>query len=102
MQLTPKNKKGVITLGQAGTVVIVLLTVGIVLVVGLLVLADLKAQVVSTLSLNVSNASSIGESFAYNGSQSAEEGLDVIASFQSIFGIVVAAAVVLGLVALFR
>lgn len=170
-----KNKKGVITLGQATIVIIVLLTIGVVLTAGLLVLAELQDEATTaTASSTVGNESHTGvtqgvafvvdkrtantdgfvgtditvvnstgvvmdsgnytfsstagtytmanttdlypdgilyinysfteteRDFAFNSSRSSEEGVDTIASFQSIFGIVVAAAVVLGLVALFR
>ena len=101
-----KSKKGIITLGQTSAVVIVLLTIGIVLVTGLLIMAEVDQQVQETVNCNdTENQGTLGSCFgfvAFNGTQSAQEGLDVIASFQSIFGIVVAAAVVLGLVALFR
>lgn len=168
------NKKGIITLAQTSAVVIVLLTIGIILTVGLLILADLQTEAsTSTASVSVINESRTGivvnqtfnlnergvkidfvaidlvaminssnitidannytfdsagtitmtnasnifedgrlnfsytftetaQTFALNGSIQAQEGIDTIASFQSIFGIVIAAAVVLGLVVIFR
>lgn len=88
MQIT-KSKKGVLSLGDVQGAVISLVVIGIVLTISLLVMAELEGQ-------------STAGTFARNATTEAEEGLDTVASFQSIFGIVVAAAVVLGLVALFR
>ncbi|KKK60722.1 hypothetical protein LCGC14_3021510 [marine sediment metagenome] len=171
------NKRGIITLAETSNVVIILLTVGIVLVVGLLILAEVDDEVAeragtSSQTANnethsgiadntaivvdlfnsdqlarslsvavVTNATAdgavlpaanfsvsndgtvtpltgtaaffpnlnisytIGETTrtaAINGSQGAQEGLNTIASFQSIFGIVVAAAIVLGVITIFR
>ena len=83
------NKRGVLSLGDVQGAVIALVVIGIILTVSLLVLTELETQ-------------STAGTFARNATVEAEQGLDTIASFQSIFGIVVAAAVVLGLVALFR
>ena len=107
MNKLPKlGKKGVIGLAQTPAVVIVLLTIGIVITVGMLIIAEVEDQVESTTGCNdTANQGSVGSCFgeiAFNATQSTQEGLDVLASFQSIFGIVVAAAVVLGLIVLFR
>lgn len=84
-----KNKRGVLSLGDVQGAVITLVIIGIVLTISLLVMAELSTQ-------------STAGSFARNATTEAEQGIGTVADFQSIFGIVIAAAVVLGLVALFR
>lgn len=107
--MVPRTKKGLISLSQAPAIVIVLLVIGIVLTVGQLIMADVEEQIESTLGCTDGGSDQMaGSSFncttsiAFNATKSAQEGTDAISQFQSIFGIVIAAAIVLGVVSIFR
>ena len=181
MVKTKLNKRGLLNLSDAAPIVIILMTIGIVLTVGLLIIAEVEVQTISSGNLATtavvgnethgtiadatafsvdtvtgvqinralgsvivtnatgpaqvvvpdsnytvdasagtvtpiapSNAAFSGgwnvsytlsettRSIAINSTQSTQEGINVLASFQSIFGIVVAAAIVLGVITLFR
>ena len=110
MQLSLKRKKGAVPLSQAAPLVIVLLTIGIVVTTGLLIMAEVDEEVQETVNSgagcndteNIGTSGSCYGYLAYNATLEAQEGIDTLSSFQSIFGIIVAAVIVLGLIVLFR
>lgn len=89
------NKKGVITLGEAPSLVMVLVTISIFLAVGALILAEIQDN--DTIDPDSTNAT-----VAFNATQAALAGLDTLASFQTVIAVVIAAALILGVVFLIR
>jgi hypothetical protein len=87
MKIQPLSKKGQLSLGQVPNAVQLLVVIAIFLAVGALILAGVKDQ--TTENTN-----------AYNITEDAESGLVALGDFQSLIGLVIAAAVILGLVAL--
>jgi|TARA_Y100000296_G_scaffold8197_1_gene9715 hypothetical protein len=81
------NKKGQMSLGQVPNAVQLLVIIGIFLAVGAMILEGVKDQ--TTTGSN-----------AYNTTEDAEGGLGTLGDFQGLIALVVAAAVILGLVAL--
>lgn len=88
--MVDKSKKGQMTLSQVPNAVQLLVIIGIFLAVGALIVQEVQDQD-SIRGLN---------NTAFNVTEGALEGLASLGDFQSLFGIVIAAAVVLGLVAL--
>jgi len=80
-----KDKKGALSLGAVPGAVQTLVIIGIFLAVGALVLAGVKAQ--TTAGSNAENVTA-----------DAESSLVSIGDFMSLIGLIVAAAVILGLV----
>lgn len=85
------NKKGVITLGEAPTIVLVLVTLAIFLAVGALVLAEIQSNDLITTGSVAENATLAGLA-----------GLETLASFQTVIAVVIAAALILGIIFLIR
>lgn len=85
-QIAPiRGKKGALNLTEVPGAVQTLVVIGIFLAVGALVLAGVKDQTTA-------------DSNAYNVTEDAEGGLTSIGDFMSLIGLIVAAAVILGLV----
>ena len=91
MQRMKENKKGVVSLNEVPGAVLLLVTIGIFLGIG--------ALIIDTLDDNTKFTTG---SAALNATQNALAGLEDLSSFQSIIAIVVAAAVILGIVFLIR
>ncbi len=89
------NKKGVISLNDVPAAVLILVTIGIFLGIGALILSEIQAN--DSVDPNDTNATA-----AFNATQGALEGLESLSSFQPIIAIVIAAAVILGVVFLIR
>ncbi len=85
------SKKGVVRLEDVPAAVLILVTIGIFLGVGALILSEID-----------SNDKFTEGSAAKNATTNALAGLDDFASFQPIIAIVIAAAVILGVVFLIR
>lgn len=97
-----KSKKGVID--QLAPIVIALVAVGIILVVGFLIVAEIKDQVSAIDGLNSSHQSSDGTigSSAYNASNEVQNALSDIPTWLPIIVITIIGALLIGLVSLFR
>ena len=91
MEKAKLGKKGIISLGEAPTIVLVLVTLAIFLAVGALVLSEVQ-----------DNSAITTGSVAYNSTLGGLEGLDTLASFQTVIAVVIAAALILGVVFLIR
>ncbi len=89
------SKKGVIRLGEAPTLVLVLVTIAIFLAVGALVLAEIQGN-------SIINGDQTNSSVAFNATQGGLQGLETLASFQTVIAVVIAAALILGVVFLIR
>ena len=87
------NKKGAVTLDQVAPVVLILVTIAIFLSVGAMILDEFKTQAEADYSTS---------STAYNATAEGLAGLQNLAEWQTIIAVVVAAAVVIGLIYLIR
>lgn len=85
------DKKGLVRIGEVPGVVILLITIGIFLAVGAIILTEVQSTDVVTTGDD-----------AYNATDDALSGLDTLSSFQTVIAVVVAAAVILGIVFLIR
>jgi len=96
------NKKGVIEGLQA--LIVPLITIGVVLAVGFLIMAEAKDQVKSIQGLNASDASAtyLGGSYASNGTNATINAIADIPGWLPIIVITVIGALLIGLVARFR
>ena len=88
------NKRGIIRIGEVPSVVLILVTLGIFLAVGALIIQEIQ----DTPTIGTDNPNG----FAFNATDQALQGLATLASFQTIIAVVVAAAVILGVVFLIR
>ncbi len=94
MKMKDLNKRGVITLGETPSIVIALVVIGIFLAIAALVMTEIAdVDVIKNQHANET---------AFNATQETLQGLDTLASFQTIIAVVVAAAVILGVVFLIR
>jgi len=91
MKVTKMNKKGIISLNEVPGVVILLITVAIFLAVGAIILDEMNDNALFTDGSAAMNATTEGLS-----------GLNTLGSFQTIIAVVIAAAVILGIVFLIR
>jgi hypothetical protein len=89
------NTKGVVRLNELPGVVLILVTIGIFLSVGALILAEIQDQ--DTVNPNDTNSSA-----SYNATEDSLSGLTTLSSFLTIIAVVIAAAVILGVVFLIR
>jgi hypothetical protein len=80
-----KGKQGLLSLGQVSGIVLVLVTIGIMLVVGLRVESDLQAD----FTVNGTE---------WNASENAMEGLSNVAENQGLLGTIIVFGVILGVV----
>ena len=96
------NKKAVIE--QLMPLVTALVGIGVVLVVGFLIMAQIKTQVVSLEGLNSSgqNGSGIFTSQAFNGTSDVQNAMQDIPGWLPIIVVTVIGALLLGLVRFFR
>jgi uncharacterized protein (UPF0333 family) len=88
------NKKGVIE--NLMKLVVPLVGIALVLVVGFLILAEVKTQVIATEGVSAANGS------AYNATEATQNALDDIPGWLPIIIITVIGALLIGLVGLFR
>ena len=91
MKFKIKNKDGVIQLSDSPNIVLALIVIGIFLAIGSLILTEVR-----------DNPALTANQTAFNATTSALEGLDTLSSFQTIIAVVVAAALILGVVFLIR
>ena len=90
------NKKGV--LDQLGNIVIALVAVGIVLVIGFLIMAEVQTQTVGTCSLDTG----IGCTAAHNATIETVDAVATIPGWLPIVIITIIGALLIGLVSVFR
>jgi len=89
------NKKGIVRLNEVPDVVLVLVSIAIFLGVGALILSEIQSN--DTVDPNDTNSTA-----AYNVTNEGLSGLATLGSFQTIIAVVIAAAVILGIVFLIR
>lgn len=90
-----KNKRGVLSLNDVPSAVMILVSIGIFLGVGALIISEIQAN-------DAINADQTNSSAAFNATSNTLAGLDDLSSFIPIIAIVIAAAVILGVVFLIR
>lgn len=96
-----KDKKGSgDILGNLGMLVIALVTIGVVLAVGLLIIANVEDQIVTTDGVTEGNSATY--SAGYNATTATTNAIGTIPSWLGVIVIVVIGAGLIGLVSLFR
>ena len=98
LKMKKLNKKGAIA--ELGSLIIALVSVGLIIVIGLLIMAETKSQVITLDSVNESNVSSY--TAAYNGTVTTQNAMADIPTWLPIIVITVIGALLLGLVQMFR
>jgi len=94
--MKPMNKKGIIN--QLGDLIIPLVSVGIILVIGFLVMSTVQTQTVGTCALDTG----IGCTSAHNGTVATVDAMEDIPGWLPIIIITVIGALLIGLVSVFR
>lgn len=95
MSLLMKDKKGAVRINDVPGIIIILVSIGIFLAVGAIIVTEIRDN--DIVDPNDTNAT-----YAYNVTEDALSGLDTVSSFQTVIAVVVAAAVILGVVFLIR
>ncbi len=93
--LSINDKKGIVRLNELPGVVLLFVIVGIFLAIGALIIAEIADQ--GSINPNSGNGT-----IAFNATQDTLEGIGTVSSFVPIIGVVVAAAVIIGVVFLIR
>ena len=88
-----KNRKGAVTLDQVAPIVLLLVTIAIFLSVGAMIVQEFNTQ---------ASADYGATSVAFNATTEGLQGLQNLSEWQTIIAVVVAAAVVIGLIYLIR
>ena len=93
--LSVQDRKGIVRLNDMPNIVLLFVIIGIFLAIGALIIAEIADQ--PSINPNDNNGS-----VQFNATQDTLEGIGTISSFVPIIGVVVAAAVILGVVFLIR
>lgn len=94
------NKRGQSALDTLAKLAVSMAVIGVVLVVGFLIMAEGKSQIVDIESINESNSNTWTS--AYNATQTTQEALDDIPGWLPIIIIVVIGGTLIGLVSVFK
>ena len=99
MQIFPKSKKGQGVFDSLSGLVIALVTIGIVLTVGFLVMAQAQDQIVTLDAVNESNAATY--TTAYNASRTTQTGVEDVTDWLAIIVVILVGAALIALVSAF-
>jgi hypothetical protein len=94
------NKKA--QLGNIESMITALVVVGLVLVVGFLIIAEVQDQIVSIDSVDEANLDGNSTSYGYNASQDIQSALETIPGWLPIIVIVVIGSLLIGLVSFLK